>query len=141
MRFILTTCLLFTTVIAFAQVDSISLKEAISSFDKALVNRDEKTLTKLLNEDVTYGHSNGWIQNKADIINDFKSGKLVYDKLENTNMMIAAIKSNWATVRITTNAEGKLNGNAFQLKLHILEVWLKTDQGWQLIARQSTKLS
>jgi hypothetical protein len=106
-----------------------------------LINKDEKILTQLLNEEVSYGHSNGWVQNKADIINDLKSGKLTYTKIENESVTIAAINKQWATVRINTNAEGKApNGNAFQLKLHVLEVWVKTKNGWELIARQGTKL-
>ena len=139
-RFILVASLTFVATVAFAQADSVSLKDAVSGLDKALMSKDEKTLTQLLNKDLSYGHSNGWVQNKTDIINDLKSGKLAYDKIENTSSMIAAINGNWATVRTNTNAEGKVNGNAFQFKLHMLEVWLKTNAGWQLIARQSTKL-
>ncbi len=140
MRFILTICLFFTGVIGFTQVDSVSLKEAMSGLDKALLNKDEKALVQLLNADVSYGHSNGWVQNKNDIINDLKSGRLVYNKIENVSVMIVAINSNWATVRTNTNAEGSINGSAFQLKLHVLQVWIKSKIGWQLLARQSTKL-
>lgn len=140
MRFIFSICLLFINLSAIAQVDSVSLKEAMSKLDQALVTKDEKTLTQLLNEDVSYGHSNGWVQTKKDIISDMESGKLSYTKLENISAVIPAINSNWATVRTITNAEGNVGGNAFQFKLHILEVWLKTKNGWQLLARQSTKL-
>ena len=140
MKYILTICLFFTSAIAFAQVDSVSLKEAMSNLDKALMNKDEKALVQLLHQDVSYGHSNGWVQNKTDIINDLKSGKLIYDKIENNSVTIAAINNKWATVRINTNAEGKVNGNSFQFKLHVLQVWLKAKSGWQLLARQSTKL-
>jgi hypothetical protein len=132
--------LFFATVVAIAQVDSVSLKETMSNLDKALVNKDEKKLTQLLHPDVSYGHSNGWVQNKNDIINDLKSGKLVYNKIENSSVMIVAINANWATVRTNTNAEGSVSGTAFQLKLHVLQDWIKTKNGWQLLARQSTKL-
>jgi hypothetical protein len=94
----------------------------------------------LLHTDVSYGHSNGWVQNKNDIVNDLKSGKLIYNKIENTSVMVVAINSNWSTVRTNTNAEGSINGTAFQLKLHVLQVWMKAKNGWQLLARQSTKL-
>jgi hypothetical protein len=140
MRFILTICLFFTGLVAVAQVDSISLKKAMSNLDRALINKDEKTLVQLLHADVSYGHSNGWVQNKNDIIGDMKSGKLAYSKIENTSAKIVAVNSNWATVRTNTDAEGSINGTAFQLKLHVLQVWLRTKIGWQLLARQSTKL-
>ena len=140
MRFVFTICLFFASVISIAQVDSISLKEAMSSLDKALINKDEKTLVQLLYAEVSYGHSNGWVQTNNDIINDLKTRKLVYNKIENTSVMIVAISNNWATVRANTNAEGSINGTAFQLKLHVLQVWMKSMSGWQLLARQSTKL-
>ena len=140
MRLLATLFLLFIATAVFAQVDSASLKESMANLDRALVNKDEGALMQLLNADVSYGHSNGWIQNKTDIINDLKSGKLVYNKIENIVEKVVSINNDWASTRTDTNAEGKVNGNAFQFKLHILEVWLKTKTGWQLIARQSTKL-
>lgn len=141
MRFIIVLCSVFLSVVAVAQVDSVSLKEAMSNLDKALINKDEKALTQLLDEDVSYGHSNGWVQNKTDIINDLKSGKLIYNKLENTVVTIVAINKEWATVRTNTNAQGSSSSvPTFDLKLHVLQVWLKTKNGWQLLARQSTKL-
>jgi len=140
MRLAVIVLFLVASAASFGQADSMALKEAMSRLDKALVDKDEKTLTRLLNDHVTYGHSNAWVQNKSDIINDLKSGKLDYVKIDNSNVTIAAITDSWATVRTNTNAEGKANGNVFQLKLHILEVWLRTKSGWQLIARQSTKL-
>lgn len=140
MRYILTIFFLFATVFSFAQIDSVSLKKAMADLDKALINKDEKTLTQILNADVSYGHSNGWVQTKTDIINDLKSGKLSYDKLENISENVVAINNNWATVRTTTNAEARMNENSIQIKLQILEVWIKAKTGWQLIARQGIKL-
>jgi len=140
MRLNFTICLLFAGVIAFAQVDSVSLKEAMSGLDRALVSKDEKALIQLLHADISYGHSNGWVQNKNDIINDLKSGKLVYNKIENNSVVLVAINNDCATVRTNTNAEGSISGTTFQLKLHVLQVWIKAKNGWQLLARQSTKL-
>jgi uncharacterized protein DUF4440 len=141
MKHLFTICLLFVGAISFAQVDSISLKQAMLDLDKALVTKDEKALVQLLHPQVSYGHSNGWVQNKTDIINDLKSGKLIYDRIENTSVTIVAINNNWATVRTSTNATGRSTTiPTFELKLHVLQVWLKTKNEWQLLARQSTKL-
>jgi hypothetical protein len=128
-----------TSLVGFAQVDSLSLKAAMSLLDNALVNKDEAALSQLLNKDVSYGHSNGWVQTKADMIWDLQSGKLVYNKIENSTVMIVAINQQWATVRTDTKAEGVVSGTAFQLDLHVLQVWINTKGGWQLIARQSTR--
>jgi hypothetical protein len=124
---------------AFAQIDSVELKSAMQQLDKALLQKDEKMLQTVLHKDVSYGHSNGWIQNKNDILNDFASGKLIYSKIENNSSSIVTIGKKYATVKTNTNAEGIVNGTAFNLKLHILQFWVKTKRGWQLIARQSAK--
>ena len=127
--------------ISFAQVDSVGLKNAMQQLDKALLQKDEKTLETVLHKEVSYGHSNGWIQSKNDILNDFASGKLIYNKLENNSSAIVAISKKYATVKTSTNAEGVVNGAAFNLRLHIMQFWIKTKKGWQLIARQSAKQS
>jgi hypothetical protein len=132
--------LLFAALPVTAQIDSLSLKAAMSNLDIALVNKDEVVLTRLLNPDVSYGHSTGWVQTKADIIWDLQSGKLVYDKITNNTVSIVSINQQWATVRTDTDAEGIVSGNNFKLKLHVLQVWIMTRIGWQLIARQSTKI-
>ena len=75
------------------------------------------------------------------ILNDFTSGKLTYSKIENNSSAIIVINKEYATVKTNTNAEGVVNGTEFKLTLHIMQFWIKTKKGWQLIARQSTKLS
>lgn len=126
---------------SFAQIDSVGLKNAVQQLDKALLQKDEKILQTVLHKEVSYGHSNGWIQNKNDILNDFTSGKLIYNKIENNSSAIVTISKKYATVKTNTNAEGVVNGTAFNLRLHIMQFWIKTKKGWQLIARQSAKQS
>ena len=132
---------LLTTQSSFAQIDSVGLKEVMQQLDKALLQKNEKVLQSVLHKEVSYGHSNGWIQSKGDILNDFKNGKLTYSKIENNNSAIVNISKKYATVKTNTNAEGVVNGTAFKLTLHIMQFWIKTKKGWQLIARQSAKLS
>ena len=126
---------------SFAQIDSVGLKNAMQQLDKALLQKDEKTLQTVLHKEISYGHSNGWIQNKNDILNDFTSGKLIYNKIENNSLAIVTISKKYATVKTNTNAEGVVNGTEFNLRLHIMQFWIKTKKGWQLIARQSAKQS
>jgi len=126
---------------SFTQIDSVGLKNAMQQLDKALLQKDETILNSVLHKDLSYGHSNGWIQSKTDVLNDFTSGKLVYNKIENNSSAIIVITKEYATVKTNTNAEGVVNGTEFKLTLHIMQFWIKTKKGWQLIARQSTKLS
>jgi len=133
--------LLFVSLLTVAQVDSTGLKTSMQQLDKALLEKNEAVLKQLLHKDLNYGHSNGWIQTKNDVLNDFKSGKLVYNKIENNNAGIINISKKWATVKTSTNAEGTVNGTAFKMTLHVMQVWMNTKKGWQLFARQSAKQS
>lgn len=140
-RFRLSLLALFLFIFSgsFAQVDSVGLKNAMQQLDKALLQKDEMVLRTVLHKEVSYGHSNGWIQSKNDILNDFASAKLVYNKIENNSASIVSITKKFATVKTNTNAEGAVNGTAFRLTLHVMQFWIKTKKGWQLIARQSAK--
>ena len=140
MRFFLTIILFFISWIVVAQVDSVELKNAMQKLDKALLEKDSLILAAVLHKEVSYGHSNGWVQTKKDLWSDFVSGKLIYKKIENNSSAIAAISKKWATVRMNTAAEGTVNGKNFNMTLHVLQVWMKTKKGWQLFARQSAKL-
>ena len=138
-RLLFGSLVLFLFNNSFAQTDSIGLKGAMQQLDKALLQKDEKVLQTVLHKDLSYGHSNGWIQSKSNILNDFTSGKLTYNKIENNSSAIIVITKEYATVKTNTNAEGVVNGTTFNLKLHIMQFWVKTKKGWQLIARQSAK--
>ena len=139
MRVLFIITLFFSNLVVVGQVDSIGLKNAMKKLDKALLEKDATTLKAVLHKDVSYGHSNGWIQSKTDILNDFTSGKLTYNKIENNSSAIIKISKKYATVKTNTNAEGSVNGTAFKLILHIMQFWIKTKNGWQLITRQSSK--
>jgi len=138
-KFLFGSLVLFLFNSSFAQIDSLGLKNTMQQLDKALLQKDETVLKSVLHKDLSYGHSNGWIQSKGDILNDFASGKLTYSKIENNSSAIIIITKEYATVKTNTNAEGVVNGTAFNLKLHIMQFWVKTKRGWQLIARQSAK--
>src|SRR5690242_2694589 len=99
MRLFFTIGVFFIGLVAVAQVDSVSLKDAMKKLDKALIEKDYSKLQMVLHNDVSYGHSNAWVQTKQDIMNDLKSTKLVYNKVENSDVMIVAINKDWATVR------------------------------------------
>ena len=139
MRLLFTITLFFISLIATAQVDSAGLKTTMQQLDKALLGKEEAVLKQVLHKNLNFGHSNGWVQHKEDVLNDFKSGKLTYNKIENSSVVIIDISKKWATIKTTTNAEGVVNGNAFKLTLHIMQVWMNTKKGWQLYARQSAK--
>lgn len=137
MKFIVTILFILVQFVAVAQTAFI--KEAVAKLDRALVSKDTISLKKLLHKDASYGHSNGWVENKQDVINHLLSGKLLYKKIESTDLEWKMTKD-VASVRSKTELKYVLDGKDGELNLHVLQVWVKTNKGWQLIARQSTKI-
>ncbi len=141
MRFLFTILLFFISWISVAQADSVRLKQLASQLDRAFVGRDSLALARLLHKDVSFGHSNGWVQTKKDVWNDFASGRLVYKKIDTKHMLVPSIDRKWATVTTNTDVEGTVGGKDFKLTLHVLQVWIRKGKSWQLFARQSSKIN
>ena len=139
MKWMLTFLLLFVCFKSYCQTDTIQLKWAVVTLDKALMEKDSTVLLRLLHPQLTFGHSNGWVETKGDIIKDISSGYLQYEKLETTNVSIVT-GNDWASVRMNVVAKGVVNEKPFDLQLYVLQVWKRMKNGWQLIARQSAKL-
>lgn len=137
MKILFTILLAAFSSFAFGQTNF--LKEAAVKLDKALIEKDTVVLKQLLHKDLTYGHSNGWVQTKGDVMKDLGSGKMAYNKIESKDAKWT-ISTSVATLRTATDVEYSLDDKKGELHLHILQVWLKTNKGWQLLSRQSTKL-
>ena len=138
MKICITAVLFFISATSFGQ--STFLKEAAARLDNALLTKDTTALKQVLHKNLTFGHSNGWVETRDDVLNDVASGKLAYIKINYSD-------ENWintkdvATMRATSDVQIlSPEGKPTDLKLHVLLVWLKTNKGWQLLARQTTRL-
>ena len=128
--------LLLVTTVSAAQTSF--LKEAVAKLDKSLVTKDTAALKQVLHKDLSYGHSNAWVETKTNLLKNLYNGKLIYNKIKTSDQKWVTSKD-WASVRSTTEIDFVLDGKEGHLRLHVLQVWTKTNKGWQLLARQSTK--
>ena len=136
-KFLYILLIVFLPLFSVAQTSF--LKEAAAKFDKALITKDTLVLKQLLHKDVTYGHSNGWVETKADVIKDLITGKLNYSKIDTKNIKWI-VSNNIATMRNNSDISFELDGKPGELHLHVVQVWVKTNKGWQLLTRPSTKI-
>ena len=137
MKILVTILLFLVSSFTFAQTSF--LKDAAAKFDKALMSKDTVVLKQLLHKDLTYGHSNGWVETKRELINNLVTDKLTYKKIESSEVSWVTVKD-IATMRNKTILAYVLDGKPGELVLHVLQVWQKTNKGWQLLSRQSAKL-
>ena len=115
------------------------LKLAASSLNKALMQKDSLILKSLLHEKLTYGHSNGWIETKRELIEDLYNGKLTYKKIAAT-APVTKTSGNTAAARSTADIDAIMDGKLMSFKLKVLQVWLWENEHWVLFARQSVSV-
>ncbi len=106
------------------------------SLKTALIKKDSVSLTKLLSEDVTYGHTNGMIQTKQQLIRDVVSGTQDYKSIEPSDMKIR-FYDNTAVVTMIGDVVLNYQNSPLTMHMFITLVWVYKDNDWKLVARQS----
>lgn len=125
---------------SFAQhtKDSSGLHQAVLTLNKALVQKDERALKKILSKKVTYAHSNGWVEHRKELIENLFNGTLTYANIELTQTNIA-IDENLGVVRSKGKFDVIMSEKLLHFKLNVLQVWAWKKGKWILMSRQSVK--
>lgn len=115
------------------------LQENIQLLDFYMKNNDS-TILELFSEDVSFGHSNGWVQNFDDFKKDFESKKVSYKSIEQTDF--SEFKRNRKTVSLRRKVKvvGIYKIYDFEMTLSLLEIWVKKGKSWKLWSRQAIEL-
>ena len=87
---------------------------------------------------LSYGHSNGWVETKGDVIKDLETGYISYQQYKEDSITIV-INGTMANARFVADITAVLNGNTIISHLRVLEVWVKKGKRWLLFARQAVK--
>lgn len=130
---------IFISAFSFSQKINPKLKAVIFEMDSLMQNNNED-IVHLFAEDITFGHSNGWTQNKADFKKDFKSNKVLYKKIENIEFKEVKYSGKISSIHRIIHVEGLYKDFAFKMKLSTFEVWKKIKGNWKLWSRQSVEL-
>jgi ketosteroid isomerase-like protein len=132
-------CLLFAAS-TFAQTkDEKDVTSAVEFMRKAMVDGDRANLTKLAAEDLSYGHSSGKLQNKAEFVEAIASGASDFVTIDLTEQTIK-VAGNTAIVRHKLSAQTNDGGKPGSTALGILLIFQKQKGEWKLLARQAYKL-
>ena len=139
MRLIIYILLLFVNTGAFAQGPDVKgLGHSVADLDKALIGKDSVALKWVLSDDVSYGHSNGWVETKREMISDLFNGKLSYNRIVPSKPEIVT-NGSVASVRMVADIDVMMEGKPMSFKLKVLQVWVWDNEHWRLFARQSVK--
>lgn len=129
--------LFFVAAIAQSTEES-KVTAAVKAFHLALVQKNTVSLNQQTDKALSYGHSNGWVQSKTDLIKDFETGYISYQSFKEDSITVV-INDNMANVRFVADVEAILKGTPGKFHLKVLEVWAKKGKRWVLFARQGVK--
>jgi hypothetical protein len=115
-----------------------NLDSVLEEFRTNLINPDDATLLRLTSKDLTYGHSNGVIENQDQFIEALKNGPSKFVAIQVSDQSITLV-DDLALVRQNLGGDVQTGEAVSKLNLGVLYVWKKEKSGWQLVARQAFK--
>jgi hypothetical protein len=110
---------------------------AMETYKNGMIQKDGAALDKVLSADLAYTHSGGEFQTKAEVIQSITTGKTVIERMEFSD----------TTVRVYGNTalvKGRVDlwhSPTNIVHMNVLHVWIDGPHGWQMVARQATKLA
>ena len=105
---------------------------------QAMAAADVAALENLLSDDLVYTHASGWRQNKAEFLASIRTGEIQYHSLTSDDLKVR-IYGGTAVVTGAVSIKAKAKGQELSVELVYLEVLVKQDGRWQLVAWQSTR--
>lgn len=141
MRQILLSLLLIVGIQAYSQNPE---AEKVNQLHKKkfewLIHKKYDSLNWIMDDQVKYIHSNGWIQSKAEVMDDLKSGKLNYTSVAVEESTVSFFDK-CAVVMGKGYFKGLMTDNTeFNIHLLYTEVYVKQKKDWKLVSRQATKI-
>jgi len=109
----------------------------METYKDAMIHNNAAVLEKLLHEDLTFVHSAGQLERKADVMKSVTTGKNVIIRMEFSDSSVRTY-GNTALVRCRVDL---WHSETNIVHMNVLHAWVKTPDGWQLAARQATRLS
>ena len=138
MKLFLAISLFFLAFTSVAQTDEEKLTVTLKEFHQALVQKNTVSINQQTDKALSYGHSNGWVENKTAMLKNLETGYISYQSFAEDSIEVV-LNGNMANVRFVASISDTLKGSAAVYHLKVLEVWVKKGKRWVLFARQAVK--
>jgi ketosteroid isomerase-like protein len=107
---------------------------------EAMVRHDVDAVAACLAEDLTYAHTDGDTETKTQFIQTLRAGRLKYDGIEPTDIIVraygdVAVVTGRSTMHVRSAEQAQI------LRIKFLEVDRWSGFRWQMVAWQATRLS
>jgi len=107
---------------------------------QAMERVDVAALNRILSDDLIYTHTSGLQQTKSEVIGVLGSGDMKYESITPDKVRVRIFKE---TAVITGRASIKIKagGEEQSFKICYLDVYVKQDGRWQMVAWQSSRVA
>ena len=136
---ILFVFLLLTSLLSAQSKQEKEVTDRVESLRQAMESADENSLKELTADQLSYGHSAGYVEGKDEFIRKLSSGENDFVTIALSNQSVS-ISGNAAIVRHRLDAKTNDGGKPNEIKLLVLMVWQKQGKDWKLLARQAVKI-
>jgi hypothetical protein len=129
--------LILATSTVFSASAEQAVLDALEVYRNGMLRKDGKSLDKVLSDDLTYTHSGGEFETKADVIRSVTSGKTVTEKLDFTETTVRI----YGNTALVTGRVDLQHSPTNVVHMNVLHVFVSGPHGWQIVARQATRLA
>ena len=119
--------------------DQTAVTQAVEDFRKAMLTADRSQLEALSADELSFGHSAGRIETKAQFVAGSTSGRSTWKYITLSDQTTQIVGNN-AIVRHILTGDTVSEGKTTAIKIGILMVWQKQGHNWKLLARQAYKI-
>ena len=144
MKKLILICLLIVSAFAAnaQNADDIAIAAKVENLNNAIfANKDITALETLLAKEITYGHSGGKVENRAEMIKGVMDDTKTYSDVKTEVGSILFSGKSVVVRHIISATQKEKDGKVSPLKLQVLQVWVKEKKAWKLWARQAVKLT
>lgn len=143
MKYILTilvvcASMLFSTSVHAQSKKQTQVKAAVDNLITAMISGEREALETTTSNHLSYGHSGGHVEGKAEFVEKIVSGKSDFVTIDITEQSIDVLGKT-AIIRHVLNATTNDGGKPGVVKLKVLLIFKKEQGRWKMLARQAVK--
>ena len=116
-----------------------AVAESVEILRKGIFEADRAKLAQVASDHISYGHSDGRVETKDQLINGVMNRKQTVKSLNFPELKVTVV-GNSAIARHIYLSDSELDGKATTTRIGALQVWQKQDGAWKLLARQGFRL-
>ena len=117
------------------------VKQMYDAYRQALLERDVAALERLWADDYTFINASGQLLSKADRLANLKSGATAFGTIKNEDEQLVRVYGDAAVATSRVTIVGRYSGRETSGQYHAMNVWVKRQGRWQLVATQLTLIT